>query len=68
MNPSTTNRPSHNLYIVTQGDDGEAQWVEIGAAWPNKDGKGYSFKYKLYPRPGDQLVMRLREERDQSGK
>ena len=61
---TNTNRPSHSLYIVSQDDNGEAQWVEIGAAWPNKDGKGFSFKFKLYPRTGDQVVMRERTEQE----
>lgn len=59
-----TNRPTHNLYIVTQDDNGESQWVEIGAAWANKDNKGFSFKFKLYPRTGDQVVMRARTEKE----
>jgi hypothetical protein len=59
-----TNRPTHSLFIVTQDETGDSQWTEVGAAWENKDGKGYNVKFKLYPRPGDQVVMRIREERN----
>jgi hypothetical protein len=51
-----------------QDENGEAQWTDIGAAWANKNGKGFSCKFKLYPRQGDQVVMRIREDRDTSGK
>jgi hypothetical protein len=55
-----TNRPSHRLFAVTkaEGQD-KASWLEIGAAWPNKDGKGFSLKLKAMPMPGSEIVLRI---------
>ncbi len=57
-----TNRPSHRLFAVSkaEGQD-KASWLEIGAAWPNKDGKGYSLKLKAMPMPGNEIVLRIVE-------
>jgi hypothetical protein len=34
-------KPSHRLYqVIGEGDD--AQWLELAAAWPHKDNKGYT--------------------------
>lgn len=37
-------KPSHIAYIVKdppEGSDKQAQWREIGAVWPHKNGKGF---------------------------
>ena len=39
----------------------KSSWLEIGAAWPNKDGKGYSLKLKAMPMPGAEIVLRIVE-------
>lgn len=39
-----TNKPTHTAYIVTEpkeGMDRKAQWHEIGAVWPHRNGKGF---------------------------
>jgi hypothetical protein len=54
-NPSG-NKPTHRLYQVT-GDGKDAFWREIGAAWPNKDGAGFSLTYSAIPLHG-RVVMR----------
>ena len=61
-NSKITNRPSHRLFAVTktEGQD-TASWLEIGAAWPNKDGKGYSLMLKAMPMPGAEIVLRINE-------
>lgn len=38
---STT--PSHYVYYTVKGNEGD-EWKIVGAAWPNKDGKGFSLK------------------------
>lgn len=57
-------RPTHRLYQVT-GDGPEAFWREIGAAWPNKDGRGFSIAYNAIPLSG-RVVMREITERPQA--
>jgi hypothetical protein len=49
-------KPTHRLYSVT-GDGEAASWTPIGAAWPNKDGKGFSFACNAVPLQG-RIVMR----------
>ena len=52
-------KPTYRLYRV----DGEGQgsfWTPIGAAWPNKDGKGFSLQCDAVPITG-RIVLRLIE-------
>lgn len=51
--------PTHRLYSVCKLKDGKSKWTEIGVAFPNRDGKGFSFKMTAMPAPGGQFVMRL---------
>lgn len=41
QNTSTGTKPTHRLYRV-EGEGKNACWTEIGAAWPNRDGNGFS--------------------------
>lgn len=54
-------RPTHRLYRV-QGDGPAAIWTPIGAAWPNKDGLGFSITCEAVPLQG-RIVMRAITER-----
>ena len=54
-------RPSHRLYRVL-GDGEGAIWTPIGAAWPNKDGQGFSLMCDAIPLHG-RIVMRVVQER-----
>jgi hypothetical protein len=48
---NTTNRPTHIAYHVRDsGDDGF--WTRIGAAWPHKDGRGFSLQLDAVPLDG----------------
>lgn len=59
-------KPSHRLYRVL-GDGADAIWTPIGAAWPNKDGKGFSINCDAVPLQG-RIVMRTIQERpDEAG-
>ena len=53
-------RPSHRLYRVL-GDGQDAIWTPIGAAWPNKDGQGFSLVCDAVPLHG-RIVMRVTRE------
>ena len=55
-------KPSHRLYRVV-GEGRNSIWTPIGAAWPNKDGLGYSVACDLVPLQG-RIVMRVITERD----
>jgi hypothetical protein len=59
-------RPTHRLYQVT-GNGDDAFWREIGAAWPNKDGHGFSISYNVIPLHGRIVMRRIRERADTDG-
>lgn len=59
--PAELRRPTHRLYRVT-GDGAAAIWTPIGAAWPNKDGKGFNLNCDAVPLTG-RIVLRLIEPR-----
>ena len=63
--PSLLSRkPTHRLYRVL-GDGEGAIWTAIGAAWPNKDGKGFSISCDAVPLHG-RIVMRAIVERGEA--
>jgi len=54
-------KPTHRLYRVV-GDGDAASWTPIGAAWPNKDGMGFSLSCDAIPLQG-RLILRAITER-----
>ncbi len=56
-------KPTHRLYRVS-GDGDAAIWTPIGAAWPNKDGMGFSLTCEAIPLQG-RLILRMITERAQ---
>ncbi|HEX3365211.1 hypothetical protein [Phenylobacterium sp.] len=61
----TPRRPTHRLYRVN-GEGTAAIWTPIGAAWPNKDGKGFNLNCDAVPLTG-RIVLRLIEPRSETG-
>lgn len=57
-------KPSHRLYQVI-GEGENANWNQIGAAWPNKDGKGFNIACDAVPLSG-RMVLREISEREPS--
>lgn len=63
MTTENTNRqPTHRLYSV-KGEGKNSRWIEIGAAWANRDGEGYSIKLDVVPMDGH-IVMRAPKAKD----
>lgn len=58
---TTLSKPTHRLYRV-EGEGKKARWTEIGAAWPNRDGQGFSITCGAMPLHG-RIVMREITER-----
>lgn len=56
----TAARPTHDIWQVI-GDNDDARWTRIGAAWPHKDGKGMNLKIEAIPLTG-RIVIRERTE------
>ena len=61
----TGRKPTHRLYRV-QGNGRDGIWTPIGAAWPNKDGMGFSLTCDALPLTG-RIVMRQIVEREEAG-
>ncbi len=61
----TPRKPTHRLYRVN-GEGEAATWTPIGAAWPNKDGKGFNLSCDAVPLQG-RIVLRLIEPRAEAG-
>ena len=59
---TTAAPPTHRLYRVT-GTGKKSSWTEIGAAWPNKDGNGFSLSCTAIPLEG-RIVMRKAKPRE----
>lgn len=60
---SSLRRPTHRLFRVL-GDGKDAIWTPIGAAWPNKDGKGFNLSIEAMPISG-RVVLRIISPRDE---
>ena len=56
MTTNSNHKPTHRLYTVS-GERKNERWTEIGAAWTNRDGKGFSITLNALPL-GDRLVLR----------
>jgi hypothetical protein len=57
-NTENTNHPTHHIYAVKKFGNNKSVWKAIGAAWPNKDGKGFSIKLNFLPLDPSEIVMR----------
>ena len=67
MTTQTTNaKPTHRLFNVT-GTGKTANWTEVGAAWPNKDGHGFSLIFDALPLSG-RVVMRAITDKPSTAK
>ncbi len=60
---TTSSRPTHRVYAVKKTGGDKSHWTEIGAAWAQQDGKGFSVKLEFLPVAGAEIVIReLRAE------
>jgi hypothetical protein len=57
----SADKPTHRIYNVT-GKGKSVNWTVIGAAWPNRDGQGFSITCDAVPLSG-RIVMRAITER-----
>ena len=59
-------KPTHRLYVVT-GEGETANWTQLGAAWPNKDGKGFNLLCDAMPLTGRMVMREITEKDDAQG-
>ncbi len=69
----TTNAPTHRVYTLIERKDAEGKpdtfWLNIGSAWPNKDGKGFNLALQALPLDGKLVLREISEpEPDPKGK
>lgn len=65
-NENSSNRqPSHRAYVVV-GDGDNATWLQVGAAWPTRNGEGFTISLDALPTSG-RLVLMPPKERQESG-
>lgn len=55
-------KPTHRLYSVNNAGE-KSIWTPIGAAWANKDGKGFTLSCDAMPLQG-RIVMRAIKPQD----
>lgn len=58
-------KPDFIAYQVQQGQDGQAYFNKVGAAWQHKDGEGYELDLSALPVNGRVSLRTLRENRMQ---
>jgi hypothetical protein len=66
MTVTQNKKPTHRIYAVRKTGTENSRWMEIGAAWPNKDGKGFSLKLNLMPVGEADIVLREIAEDNES--
>jgi uncharacterized protein (UPF0248 family) len=60
-------RPTHRVYAVRKTGGDASYWAEIGAAWANKDGKGFNLKLNLMPVSDADIVIREIDAKTEAG-
>jgi hypothetical protein len=55
-------QPTHTIFQVI-GEDKQARWIRVGAAWENRDGKGLNLAFDAYPVVG-RIVIRENPQDD----
>ena len=63
--PPKAKLPDFHVYIVEAREGKDPFWVKVGAAWANKDDKGYSVEF-VTPSGPARLVLREPKEPEKS--
>ena len=54
-------RDMHRVYTIVPRENAKDFWLNIGAAWPHKDGKGWNVQLQALPLDS-KLVIRAVDE------
>lgn len=60
-NDNTNKRPTHVIWQVT-GEGEQSRWTRVGAAWPNRDGKGLRLVFDAVPVTGRTMLREIGEQ------
>ena len=55
-------QPTHRAYAVVKREDAEDFWINIGAAFPHQDGKGFNVVVQALPIDGKIVLREPQEE------
>ena len=58
-------KPDFNVFVVEEREGQDPFWLKVGAAWANKDGKGFNVVVQALPLDG-RLVLREYKEPEKS--
>jgi hypothetical protein len=61
---TTSKTPSHYAYHVRDGKDSKGYFTKVGAAWPHKDGRGFSLQLDMVPLDGRVSLRTVDEKKD----
>lgn len=64
-NEQKPKRPTYAAYQVGEGEN--ARFVKIGAAWPNKDKKGFNLVLDAFPLNGRIVLREINEREAETG-
>ena len=56
-------QPDYHVYVVAEREGKKGFWMQVGAAWENKDGQGINVVLSALPVDG-KLVLRRPKEGD----
>ena len=59
-------KPTHTAYVVTEakpGSEAKANWQEVGAVWPHKNGTGFDLVIPRGVSVSGRLVCTARKEK-----
>jgi hypothetical protein len=59
-----SSKPTHTAYVVTEPKEGsnrKAQWTEVGAIWPHKNGQGFDLVIPVGLSLSGRIVCRERK-------
>lgn len=57
-------QPSHELFHIA-GEGRRSRWMRIGAAWPHKDGDGFSLDIELMPVKPGRFALRVKQQTEE---
>lgn len=66
MTTQSANSPAFVLWSV-EGEGKQARWTRVGAAWSNKDGKGFNLRCHAIPLAGRLVMRAFSPKRDDDG-
>lgn len=64
---TTTEKTQPDLLAFYVPEREKARWVQIGAAWKHKDGKGLTIDLDLMPTTDRKIVLRVNEPNQEAG-